>query len=213
MISKVLEKVARGEVLSTMEMQRFKSWGDTTESNNAYVSGLQTGVSDLDVNEITMNASYPKTMPTNLGYVGSFSDTQSIADSTWTLVSLATGAQPFAKKGSTNEFFEWDSTNYRMIVKKQASFIMSVGVKWADDSTGERRIAIDVLDKDDGALGTYNLARVPAAGLSYLRVVNWVDYKYGSSTNVGDYFEVWVYQTSGGALDLDGCQFSIGRFE
>ena len=47
-----LEKLGRGEQLTSQELDAIRLQGNLTDSNNAYVAGLQNGVSDINAGAI-----------------------------------------------------------------------------------------------------------------------------------------------------------------
>jgi hypothetical protein len=54
-IGDILAKLGRREALTSDEQQRIRLWGNQTEFNNAYITGLQNGQGNINVNEIRAN--------------------------------------------------------------------------------------------------------------------------------------------------------------
>ncbi len=51
-IGDILAKLGRGATLTTAEQQQIRLWGNNTEFNNSFVTGLQNGQSNLNVSTI-----------------------------------------------------------------------------------------------------------------------------------------------------------------
>ena len=51
-IGDILAKLGRGETLNSSEQQQIRLWGNNTEFNNSFVTGLQNGQSNLSVSTI-----------------------------------------------------------------------------------------------------------------------------------------------------------------
>lgn len=54
-IGDILAKLGRGELLTTLEQQAIRLWGNNTEYNANYIAGLQNGAGLIDVNSIRSN--------------------------------------------------------------------------------------------------------------------------------------------------------------
>ncbi len=56
MIGDILAKLGRGETLSIEEQQRIRLWGNQVDNNNAYIAGLQSGMSSISASNIYGNS-------------------------------------------------------------------------------------------------------------------------------------------------------------
>jgi len=59
-IGDLLAKIGRQEPLTQEEQGRIRLWGNNVEMNNAFVSGLQNGQSNITAGEIKSNIIYVK---------------------------------------------------------------------------------------------------------------------------------------------------------
>jgi len=57
-IGDILARLGRGELLTESEQQQIRLWGNQTEFNNAYISGIQNGRSTVNALEISASRLY-----------------------------------------------------------------------------------------------------------------------------------------------------------
>lgn len=138
----------------------------------------------------TTNTSIPNSSYTQIA----FSDTRGLINS------LATTQYGCAKsvQGYTDRFTkqDWVPAQYPILFFGDFGF--------ATNGTGSREIYIEFFDKDDVSLGGYTFtARPPSANWTNMsfNFMDWFD--------DGDYCKFWVWQDSGGALDITSANFGF----
>lgn len=126
---------------------------------------------------------------------------QSIANGTPTLVLFGSGTETMDDLGWHNT-----GTNTSRITPLYAGrYFVTAWVSWPANATGDRRLA---LYKNATGFGAYDIQPARAGGQTYCKVTDIVE-----ADGVSDYFELNVFQNSGGALNLLGAgdaAFSTG---
>jgi hypothetical protein len=126
-----------------------------------------------------------------IGALGAHSANQSIANDTNTVVALNSETHDSDPNGAIHDTA---ANNSRLTVRTAGLYLVCGGVQFAANATGYR----DVFVQLNGAT-TIGMVRVPAvAGVVQLTQVFAVRVLAAS-----DYVELWVRQTSGGALNVE----------
>jgi len=89
-IGDILAKLGRGELITIEEQQRIRLWGNQVDYNNAYIAGLQSGMSSISASTIYGSTFFVGKEQFS-GLVGKFSnDGETIPNDTITLANLDT---------------------------------------------------------------------------------------------------------------------------
>lgn len=123
------------------------------------------------------------------------SSNYSFSDSTWDAIPL--GAETFDSNGLHSN----SSNTSRITAQVAGPYYVCAGVRWLSNSTGDRRAQIRKNAGGSSASGTRLAAttgRAATGEVTELSLATIVE------LGVGDYVEVFGYQTSGGALSIEG---------
>lgn len=199
-IGDLLEKLAKGEKLSQSEIGDLRLFGNQTQNNNSFVTGMQNGAVDINVKSITALKSAISNNLDSLSF--NMQADLSVANNTATYLTF----DEFYAKSNT---FSIPSTNDRLIPNALGRRFFLSGVStWASNATGYRAIAIEGFDQNDVSLGSQPLHVMPshASGDNTYPIAFLADF---SSLDVCAYYKIWVSQTSGGALTLKWVLLSV----
>lgn len=119
----------------------------------------------------------------------------SISDSTWTAVTWD------LNNSDTSDMHDTATNNSRVTVTRSGWYEVTPVVTFVANATGEREARIAV---DGSNIGRTNVYGVTDASIPTTMYPKWLGY-----LNAGQYVEVEVRQTSGGALDVDASHSSM----
>lgn len=130
--------------------------------------------------------------PASAGYVGAsayLSANQSTANGTY--VALAFGSENF----DTDGFHDNSTNNTRMTIPagKAGKYLITALVSWASNSTADRRVGIYKNGSGIAYTARFNPSSTDDTAISS---------SYVTALSVGDYIEIFAFQSSGGALNV-----------
>ncbi len=197
-IGDLLAKIGRQEPLTQEEQGRIRLWGNNVEMNNAFVSGLQNGQSNITAGEIKSNIVYVK------NEVISGSSVKLIRTSTQSIDS------------SSAEYIEWESIEYntlpvdmvnlstdptKIYIPTSGRYVIGINLALVSISSGYWRgdIVRNETTNPTLASGTTNTST------GYCTI----NYPEDAYLEKGDYIRCRVVQNSGGALNVLGANIYL----
>jgi len=195
-IGDLLAKIGRQETLTQEEQQRIRLWGNNTEFNNSFVSGLQNGQSNIMAGEIRSNIIYVK----NDVLSGS------------SIKLLRTTSQSITS--GTPDFIDWESFEYnsfpvdmvnlsvdptKIYIPTSGRYVIGINVAFDAASWWRADIIKNGVTSPTLASGTTNVT----VGFSAL------NYPEDAYLEKGDYIQCRVTQNTGGALNVLGANIYL----
>lgn len=169
-------------------------WLQSNSANNTVLDNVVTNFNTYNIYDQGTNNTkrLPSSSSTQRGALVNRTSAQSINNSTWTTVQFN------ATQYDTSSLF---GSSTRMTVPSGVTKVkVSANVSWSASSSGQRQVTIRKNGTSFGASSSSAYAGQPSQGMpgSYnMNVVSPV-----LVVTSGDYFEVEVFQDSGGALDV-----------
>jgi len=115
-------------------------------------------------------------------------------------ISHATDAKIQIGTVDYDEHGEWNTTDYRFTATKAGIYIVSLRVRWATASLG---VLYQKVHKNGSVVNHSETAFSYDAGIRFATAT------VAIKLDAGDYLEGWVYQESGGDLDLQEAYMTI----
>jgi len=171
MIGSILAKLGRGELLSPMEQKQIELWGDRTEIQGSFIAGIQTGQSDINVDEIMAKSGSFEIQPLNASYYGfnifDASFPQDIPNDTVTVLDDAF-KQNIETPNSIVRYYDKSSGKFEIspVFSKSGNRLLGVsGSFQAQVSVRAESYLHWRLKSDDSHYAYLDLARIPDAGM------------------------------------------------
>jgi hypothetical protein len=151
--------------------------------------------------ELVTAANHNKHIRSNFKYLDlkhgakvSRSSAQSVSDST------ATGIQFSTEEWDDNNYFS-SGANTRITIPAAGKYMITGKVKFEANTTGYRSVFFFL----NGTTNIHNEIDIPVTGRKTKIILAPTVFEFAAN----DYIELYVFQTSGGALDLTDCTFCI----
>lgn len=205
-LADVWAKIANNAALTPQELDFLKR-----SATNLQLRANDVGEMRNTISTTTVHAqdAYFDRLPN--GYiVMDKSATTSVADSTQTTISNYQTYSPMsgAQVSTSNEYFDIDTTNGRIYVKKANRQIgLYSHVQWNASAAGYRSARFYQYDKGGTEITYSSVYRLPAPPTNNFIMSTTIFIPWVSPRDVGDYVTMVLFQTSGAALDLNACAF------
>ena len=205
-LADVLLKVADNKPLTPQERDFLHRTGTDLQLRAADVGGMGK---QIMTQAIHAQDAYFDRLPNGYMVMDKTSAT-TVSDSTQTTI---TGYQTWTPAtgdtvSTSNQYFDLDTTNGRIYIKKAnrqiGFYVFNV---WDANALGYRSARVVQYNKDGTEITSSNVFRLSAPPTNNFVMAGTIFIPWSSPRDVGDYASLVLFQTSGGALDLNTCAF------
>lgn len=190
-IGDILAKLGRNEALTNAEQQKIRLWGNNTEQNNTFVTGLQNGRSSINASDVEAQRMYVGKEILSGTAARFYEIGLSVPTSTYT--GNAAWSATYADAGFTTIFTTGQDN---VVIPETGIYQITVQAFW-DNSVSGSGIRDSGLSQNDVGVSPQNNANV-ATGAA-------VTYLYGLSErefSKGDEVHVTHWQNSGSTITV-----------